>query len=192
MVSFPYKAMNKGLTKKRLRNILLNRIKKQTKQERQEKSKLIEQKLFKLEEFIRAKRIMFYLALDGEVSTENMINKARELGKEIYVPFCDTKEKTLKPCALNNNSLLKEGPYRILEPQTKNPLTIDKLDLVVVPALAFDKDGNRLGRGKGYYDRFLKKVPKHTQSIGLAFDFQILPTLNTEQNDVPVNKVLSA
>jgi len=57
---------------------------------------------------------------------------------------------------------------------------------------AFDRNGNRLGRGKGYYDRLLKKLPDRINSIGLAFDFQVLPELPLEENDVPVDKVLSA
>ncbi|MCX5706588.1 MAG: 5-formyltetrahydrofolate cyclo-ligase, partial [Candidatus Omnitrophica bacterium] len=60
------------------------------------------------------------------------------------------------------------------------------------PGLAFDKKGNRLGRGKGYYDRFLKKIPKDTPSIGLAFDLQILPSVPTSSHDVSVSKVLFA
>ena len=184
--------MSQTLTKSQLRNILLSKLKEQTEQQREEKSKLIERELLEQEEFIKAKRIMFYLAFDSEVNTENMINKARELGKQIYVPRCDTKQRVLRPCLLTEGSVLKEGPYHTLEPQTKADLPLEELDLTIVPALAFDKSRNRLGRGKGYYDRFLKMVSTHTRSIGLAFDFQILPTLPVEQNDVPVNKVLSA
>ncbi len=184
--------MSENLTKKQLRNILLERLKKQTEQERKSKSKLIEEKLLKQEEFIKAERVMFYLAFDGEVNTESMINKARGFGKKIYVPVCDTRHKTLRPCILMEDSRLDKGPYQTLEPQTKTDLSVDKLDLVIVPALAFDKNGNRLGRGKGYYDRFLKTVSGRTYSIGLAFDFQILPTLPVEQNDMSVDKVLSA
>ena len=181
----------RGLTKRKLRNILLSRLKEQTEQQRERKSKLIERKLLEQEEFIKAKRIMFYLAFDDEVKTKNMINKARKLGKEIYVPLCDTKEKGLRPCLLKEDSVLEEGPYQTLQPQTKIDLPLDELDMVVVPALAFDKSGNRLGRGKGYYDRFLKRLSPHTHCIGLAFDFQILPTLPVEQNDMSVDKVLS-
>jgi 5-formyltetrahydrofolate cyclo-ligase len=184
--------MSKSLTKRPLRNILLNRLRKQTEKQREGKSKLIEEKLLKQEEFIKAKRIMFYLAFDGEVKTESMIDKARSLGKQIYVPLCDTKEKTLKPCILMKDSILKKGPYQTLEPRAKTNLALEELDLAVVPALAYDKSGNRLGRGKGYYDRFLTRVSGRTHSIGLAFDFQILPTLPVEQNDISVNKVLSA
>jgi len=184
--------MRNNLTKRQLRNILLIRLKEQSEQQRERKSKFIERKLLNQEEFIKAKRIMFYLAFEGEVKTENMINKAKELGKEIYVPLCDTKQKALRPCLLRKDSRLIKGPYQTLQPQTKTGLPLDELDMVIVPALAFDKNGNRLGRGKGYYDRLLKKISHHTSSIGLAFDFQILPTLPIEQNDVPVNKVLSA
>ena len=180
------------MTKSKLRNILLNRLREQSEQQRERKSKQIEKKLLKQEEFIKAKRVMFYLAFDGEVKTESMINKARGLGKQIYVPCCDIENKILKPCILMKNSVLKKGPYQTLEPQNKINIHLKKLDLVIVPALAFDKSGNRIGRGKGYYDRFLKKVLalKRTHSIGLAFDFQILPTLPLEQNDMPVEKVL--
>ena len=184
-------AKGEGLTKRRLRNILLNRLKKHSQRQRKRKSKLIERRLLKQEEFIKAERIMFYLAFDGEVKTEGMIDKARRLGKKIYVPICDTRKKTLNPCLLEEDSKLEIGSYNTLEPKKKAKLPPRKLDLVIVPALAFDKNGNRLGRGKGYYDRLLKKLPGRINSIGLAFDFQVLPELPVEENDVPVDKVLS-
>ena len=180
------------LTKKELRQNILNKLKQQTQQQRDSKSILIENRLFEQEEFVKAKRIMFYLSFDGEVKTENMINKAIDLGKETFVPLCDAKEITLKPCAFGKDTALVEGPYHIREPKTKISISADKLDLVIVPALAFDASGNRLGRGKGYYDRFLRGLATQARSIGLAFDFQILPSLPTDTNDVPVDKVLSA
>lgn len=185
-------AMSNTLTKKELRNILLNRLRKQTQRQRERKSKLIERILLKQEEFIKAERVMFYLAFDGEVKTESMIDKARRLGKQIYVPICDTKKKTLRPCFLEESVALEIGPYNTREPKNKVEFSHRKLDLVIVPALAFDKKGNRLGRGKGYYDRFLKRLSNRTNTIGLAFDFQVLPNLPVEENDVPVDKVLSA
>ncbi len=181
-----------GLTKRQLRNILLGKLRKQTEQQREFKSRLIEKKLLEQEEFIKAEKIMFYLAIDGEVKTESMIDKARSLGKQIYVPLCDREDKTLKPCVLEEDSVLREGPYHTLEPQGMSNLAVEELDLIIVPALAFDRSGNRLGRGKGYYDRFLRGISPHTHSIGLAFDFQVLPALPVEQNDMPVDKVISA
>ncbi|MBU0549349.1 MAG: 5-formyltetrahydrofolate cyclo-ligase [Candidatus Omnitrophica bacterium] len=184
--------MSENLTKAQLRNIVLKRLEKNTKQQRERKSRLIEKKLLKQEEFTKSKRIMFYLAFDGEVKTENMIDKARGLGKEIYVPLCDTERKTLIPCLLEKDSMLEAGPYNTLEPKKKMKFSSKKLDLVVVPALAFDEKGNRLGRGRGYYDRFLKHISSRTNSIGLAFDFQILPSIPVDSGDLPVDKVLFA
>lgn len=180
------------MTKGELRNILLDRLRRQSERQRNRKSRLIEEKLLKQEEFIKAERIMFYLAFDGEVKTQGMIDEARRLGKKIYVPICDAEKKTLAPCSLGKNSTLEFGPYNTLEPKKKTKFPSRKLDLVIVPALAFDKKNNRLGRGKGYYDRFLEKLSDRTKSIGLAFDFQILADLPVEKNDLPVDTVLSA
>lgn len=180
------------LSKKKLRSSLLLRLRKQPHQQQERKSRLIEKKLLRQEEFISSERIMFYLSLGGEVKTQSMIEKSRELGKEIYVPQCDLKKKTLSPYFLEKNSLLEAGPYNTLQPKKKRRFPAEKLDLVIVPAVAFDRRGNRLGRGKGYYDRFLKDLPAGVKSIGLAFDFQILPRLPVQQSDVPVEKILSA
>lgn len=184
--------MKLKLFKKQLRKILLDRLRKQTQQDREYKSKIIEQKLFEQEEFKKSRRIMFYLAFDGEVITENMINMARDLHKQIYVPVCDTENEILKPCFLEKDAVLEKGAYNILEPKNKSNFFSDKLDLVVVPVVGVDKDGNRLGRGKGYYDRFLNSLSYSTFSIGLAFDFQLVSDLPFNQKDIPLNKVLFA
>ena len=180
------------LTKSQLRNILLTRLKEQKEEEFERKVKLIENKLLEQEEFVKAKRIMFYLAFDGEVKTKNMINKARELDKEIYAPICDREEKMLKPGLLSNDSTLVKGPYQAWEPQTTDGLSLEELDLVIVPGVGFDAHNNRLGRGKGYYDRLLKQTAGKVYSMGLAFDFQVLPKLPLDSHDMPVDKVISA
>ena len=71
-------------------------------------------------------------------------------------------------------------------------IIMQNADLVIVPGIGFDHTGNRLGRGKGYYDSFLKGISPHTHSIGLGFDFQVLPTVPVAENDIPVDKVLFA
>jgi 5-formyltetrahydrofolate cyclo-ligase len=92
---------------------------------------------------------------------------------------------------LDDHAKLKLGPYGVHEPVEEKCLRLADLDLIIVPGLAFDKSGNRLGRGKGYYDRFLSKLPSDTQSVGLAFDFQILPFVPTTEHDVSVTRVIS-
>lgn len=180
------------LTKKILRSKILSILRSQSKIKRKEKSQLIKEKLFRLKIFKKAKRIMFYMAYDGEVETEEMIKESLNKGKIVCVPVCDQKRKRIIPCRIEGNTIFKKGPYGIKEPSIKVPLPIKDLDLVIVPGLAFDRKGNRLGRGKGYYDRFLKKISPKTISVGLAFDFQIFNHLPVSTSDVAVDKVLFA
>jgi 5-formyltetrahydrofolate cyclo-ligase len=181
------------LTKNKIRSKILLKLKKQKEEDRSKKSCLIKEKLFKEPIFKKAKRVMFYIAFNGEVETKEMIKGAKNLGKIIAVPACIKNRRSLLPVLLQPHSRLKKGPYGISEPVTSRYIDLKDLDLVIVPGLAFDKKGNRLGRGKGYYDRFLKKITnKETPSIGLAFSMQILPKVPTTSSDVRVTKVLFA
>lgn len=155
------------------------------------KSRLIKSRLFRNRIFRHAKTVMFYMSCGGEVQTESMITDAQKLGKRVVVPVCG-KNGVLRPCLLKDGAALRQGPYGIREPADKKPLDTRSLDLVIVPGVAFDRSGRRLGRGKGYYDRFLHTIPKRIVSIGLAYDFQIMPTVPTTCHDVDVHTVLFA
>ena len=135
---------------------------------------------------------MFYLSYAGEVNTKEMIKKAIKQGKIVAVPVCNRKTKTITPHRIGLKTRLKKGLYGILEPAKRSLLPIETIDLIIVPGIAFDRCGSRLGRGKGYYDRFLKSVPQTTPRIGLAFDFQILPSLLTKPHDLGVDKTIFA
>ncbi|MFH1413325.1 MAG: 5-formyltetrahydrofolate cyclo-ligase [Candidatus Omnitrophota bacterium] len=180
------------LTKQEIRSKILLKLKKQKEENRKRKSDKIKEKLFKIVDFKSAKRVMFYIALDGEVNTEDMIKEAIKLGKVVSIPICRKNRITMRPCRLECTTKLKKGLYGVSEPAVKKYIPSDELGLVVVPGVAFDKKGNRLGRGKGYYDRFLRKLPPYISTIGLAFDFQILPSLPVTAGDVSVNRVLYA
>lgn len=183
---------NIRLTKEQIRSKILLKLKTQKEENRERKSKLIKKKLFKTREFKEAKTIMFYIPLGGEVDTEDMIKEARKLGKIIAAPVCKKNRIALRPCIFKDNARLEKGPYGVYEPQDKRYLCLEDLDLVLVPGVAFDKRGNRLGRGKGYFDRFLKRLPKDTPAIGLAFNLQILPSIPTTTQDVSVKRVIFA
>ena len=142
--------------------------------------------------FKRAKNVMFYIAFRGEVNTEEMISAAKVLGKKVSVPVCERDKIAIRPCHLEEHAHLRRGPYGVREPAEQKCIRLEDLDLVIVPGVAFDKKGNRLGRGKGFYDRFLSRLPKDTPSIGLAYDFQILPSVPAFAHDVGVTKVLFA
>ena len=191
-ISMSMKMNKAALTKQQIRSKILFRLKTQKEEDRNKKSNAIARKLFGLKLFKKAKVVMFYVSFDGEVNTEDMIEKARKLGKIIALPACNARKCMIAPCAYGHSMPLRRGLYGILEPQVKKPMPVEQVDLLIVPGVAFDKKGNRLGRGKGYYDRFLNTLNPDTPRIGLAFDFQILPSLPITSADVPVNRVLFA
>lgn len=183
------------LTKQLLRVKILKKLRTQKEVYRNKKSLLIRERLFGLPEFKHARVILFYLAFDGEVETRGMIKEAIALGKQIALPVIIRKTKALLPFLISNLEIHTEpGPYGIKQPQCPvcKKVPLKRIELAIIPGIAFDKTGSRLGRGKGYYDRFLKRLPKKIPTIGLAFDFQVSKCIPQSSCDIPVKKVLSA
>jgi 5-formyltetrahydrofolate cyclo-ligase len=181
----------KGSLRKKISNLLRN----QKEDERFSKSRIIHKKLCGTPEFRNAKTILFYASFDGEVDTFSMMKQALRLGKKVALPKIVEDRKKMMFCFIEDlENDLAVGSYGILEPTQKCPplLTQGEIDLVIVPGVAFDKKNYRLGRGGGYYDRFLKKLPSETPSFGLAFDFQIVGRLPAHQDfDIPVHRVIA-
>lgn len=181
--------------KQSLREKVFNYFARQKKEERVKKSRKIMNLLFSLPEFARADMVMFYVALGNEVNTRPMIREAFKSGKKVVVPVTKREKKGLLPSLLTDYGReLVKGPYGVYEPARpyQRPVSVEKIDLVIVPGVAFDSAGSRLGRGKGYYDRFLKSLPDRIPTIGLAFEFQVRENLPTLSHDVSVDKVLYA
>ena len=182
--------------KQSLRQKLLDLLKNQKEETRRKKSQIIQKRLFATSQFKAAKTVMFYCSFDGEVETGEMIKQAKDIGKHIAVPVTMKDKKTMIPSLVENlEQDLAVGPYGIPQPKPENQKTVnyDMIDLVVVPGVGFDRANNRLGRGQGYYDRFLQLLPSTTPTIGLAFDFQVVDRLpDLETHDIPVSLVLAA
>lgn len=182
--------------KKKLRSELLKKLRIHKEEDRRSKSLKIAKKLFSLSEFLKAKTVLFYLSFDGEVDTVDMIKKAMRKGKKIAVPVILKKTREMIPSLLEDfDRELGIGPYGVRHPKTEfiRPIPLDTIELVIVPGLAFDEAGNRLGRGMGYYDKFLGQLCETIPKIGLAFDFQIIPDFPPlESHDFSVTKVLFA
>jgi len=157
------------------------------------KSRRIKQKLFTLPEFVRAKTILFYVSTKDEVETKNMIKEALNLGKRVVVPISDVKNKKLILSELKNLDELEPGAFNILEPKKQffRPVSPEDIDLVIVPGVAFDERGNRIGYGMGFYDRFLRSLKKRVPVVGLAYDFQIVDNIPVDDKDVTVDKAVS-
>ena len=181
--------------KQRIRKEIKEQLINQNNARRLRKSLLIKEKFFKLAEFKKAEWVMFYIAKKEEVKTEFMITAALEIGKKIVVPVILMEEKRMIPAEIKDlKTKMTAGPYGVLQPQNGyiREVQREKIELVVVPGIAFDRVGNRLGRGGGYYDRFLSSLDYSVPRVGLAFDFQVLDSLPAFSHDIPVTKVISA
>ncbi len=174
--------------KQKLREIILEKRNSLTKEDILKKSNKIMEKLFSLPEFKKAKKIMFYVSKDNEVFTHNMIKELINK-KKILVPVTDYENKNLIISELKNFSDLEPGYYGVLEPKKIKKVNPKDIDIVIVPGVVFDKKGNRIGYGKGYYDIFLKKTKAF--KIGLAFDFQVVEEIKKEEFDVAIDIIVT-
>jgi 5-formyltetrahydrofolate cyclo-ligase len=157
-----------------------------------EKSSRIKKRVFEMELFRDAQTILFYVSYGNEVYTHNMIKESIEMGKTVVVPKSVTKEYTLILSRLTNWNDLKVGAYTILEPKKEsiNEVDIGSIDLIIIPGVVFDESGNRIGHGKGYYDRLLNDS-RNIPSVGLAFEFQIVENIKSEQHDEKIDIVIT-
>jgi 5-formyltetrahydrofolate cyclo-ligase len=181
-------------TKQELRKSILDIIKTQKEDDAFRKSRVILDKFLALPVFVTAQTILFYASFKGEVDTFAIMDKAIELKKRVALPLVRKETEEIIPMLIRSTRELHRGAYGILEPAFSPDRTVDvrALDLIVVPGLAFDRKNNRLGRGAGYYDRFLSRLPDTTPKIGLAYDFQVVDAIpGLLPHDRPVSQVLT-
>lgn len=181
--------------KKALRKDLIAQRKALTPDEVYKKSKFITDKVLALEEFNQAKAVMLYYAYQNEVLTEDLINHCLSCGKTVSLPVMKDNPDRIEAYIINRKEdCRKKEKYVILEPdpETCKQQAIQDIDLIIVPGVAFDKSGNRLGFGKGYYDKFLINKSEKTTSIGICYEFQMLDSLPITSHDVCVDRVLTA
>lgn len=175
--------LRRRITKKR--NIL-------SKSEVLEKSSRIKKRIFEMDYFRDAQTILFYVSYGNEVYTHDMIKESIEMGKTIVVPKSVTKDYSLILSRLTNWNDLEVGAYNILEPKKESIKGVDigSIDLIIVPGVVFDESGNRVGHGKGYYDRLLSDS-RNIPSMGLAFEFQIVENIKSEQHDEKIDIIIT-
>ncbi len=185
--------MNTESEKWILRQQLLSQLKGQDSVVRQNKSKSVLEQLKKLPDFVSSKSIMFYISLSEEVDTLPLLKETIKSGRTVTIPYINKVSNSLISVSISDpDNDLTPGSYGIMEPKAHlvRQYDVNLLDLVFVPGLAFDREGHRLGRGKGYYDRFLKTLPSYVKRIGLAFDFQILDIIPVNQHDERLDQVI--
>lgn len=183
-----------GDEKQRLRKEALARRDKLTTALRVIRSADILQKLFELEAVRSATWIHFYVSCGGEVETTGMIAHALSRGIRVTVPKMDSASKRLILSELKDPVReLSPGPKGIPEPKPEafRPVDISLMELFVVPGVAFDERGNRLGQGAGYYDRLLTPVAGRVPIIGLAFELQLVNKIPVGDHDVKVDWIVT-
>ncbi len=136
-----------------------------------------------------ASSIYGYLPYNQEVRTVPMLQQALRDGKRVAVPKCYGDE--MRFIWMTDLSKVEKGYAGIPEPVEDGPVADDKTALVLMPGLAFDPQGHRIGYGGGFYDKFLAQEPSHP-TLALCYAFQLLPELETEEFDIPVDTVLWA
>ncbi|MBT3465202.1 5-formyltetrahydrofolate cyclo-ligase, partial [archaeon] len=151
-------------------------------------SKKINSNLKILKEYVNANSILFYVSFGNEVDTHELIKKAILDGKKVYVPKMNGED--IEVHLLKDFSTLKENKLGILEPNGSEAIkSIDEINIIIIPGVAFDKKGNRIGFGKSNYDRFLKNI--EVKKIGLAYDFQVVENIEIEEHDIPIDILIT-
>lgn len=155
-----------------------------------QKSKKIAELLFSTKEFQNAKTIMAFIPVLNEPETKGIIEEAWKQGKTVCVPATDFAEKKITPIQITCFSELEEKKFGLLEPKNlEKKVPESNIDLVIVPGVAFDASGNRLGYGGGFFDIFLKK--NNCNSIGICLEQHIEEKLPAEAHDRKVKKIVT-
>lgn len=177
------------MDKTELRREIRARKRAMTEAEIEERSAKLARLFFASEAYQNAKTIYGYLPYNQEVRTVPMLERALKDGKKVAVPKVYGDE--MKFLYLDDLNAVAKGYAGIPEPIADEPVAHDETALVLMPGLAFDPQGHRIGYGGGFYDKFLAAEPNHP-TLALCYEFQMLPKLDVEDHDIPVDTVLRA
>lgn len=182
--------------KKALRKEILTKRKNLDTAEKENMDKKILDRFFESKYYKEAKKIFIYISYDSEIDTIKIIDKAFKDGKKIYVPRTEFESRLMDAVEITSFDNLIKSSYGILEPSINTPyINPNELDLIVVPGVAFDKKGGRMGYGAGFYDRYFKKINKDNieriTKLALAYDFQVLEEVPMSAQDVPVDYIIT-
>ena len=177
------------MDKKELRRSIREKKRAMTEAEIVERSEKLAQLFYASDAYQKAKTVYGYMPYNQEVRTVPMLEQALKDGKRVAVPKCYGDE--MKFIYLDDLAKVEKGYANIPEPIADGPVADDTTALVLMPGLAFDPQGHRIGYGGGFYDKFLAAEPNHP-TLALCYEFQMLPSLETEEHDIPVDYVLWA
>jgi 5-formyltetrahydrofolate cyclo-ligase len=170
--------------KNQVRELLVQKRRIMLAAERAELSQMVLEQLERMQCFCDAKTILLYYPVQNEVDVLPLVKRYKK-EKTILFPVSHRRGMTVHPYA--GNEMMHRGKFGIPEPTT--PAYEGKIDLIIVPGVAFDRKGCRLGRGGGYYDRFLKKQT-HATLVGVGYDFQLIDEVPAARHDQCVHRII--
>lgn len=176
------------MEKQELRKEIRSRKRQFTSQELREQSFPVVMRLLSHPRIKTAKTVMLYYSLPDEVDTHTLVDSLLVSGKQILLPRV-TGEGTMELRRYTGPADLALGAYNIMEPTGELFVDYASINLAVIPGVAFDREGNRMGRGKGYYDRLLPKL-RSTYKIGICLPFQLVEQIPTDEHDVKMDEVI--
>lgn len=178
--------------KKILRNKILSIRDSLNRNEKEIMDNEIFNKLKNTELYKNARNIFIYISFSNEINTINIIKKALEDKKDVFIPKIYKTNKSMKAIKLNSFDDLKKNSMGILEPiDDSKYIEKENIDLIVVPGVVFDKDCNRIGYGGGYYDRYLKDIAYKNNKVVLAYDLQVIDKIESEEHDIKVDYIIT-
>lgn len=154
-------------------------------------------KITQLEVYQKSKTVMLYMNYRNEVPTGEIISEVVLSSKRLILPLTDNNFNIVPYEIISQNRRITDSLRRstlgIFEPNPELCTIIDpsRIDLVIIPGVAFDKSGNRMGYGKGCYDKFLPLLNKHAYKLALAYDFQVLDSIPTDTTDIKMDYILT-
>ena len=180
------------LDKAAVRKMMIRRRNDLTLNEVDSLSAKIEENLFSCKDFLNRDYVLYYLSFGKEVRTDSMIEHSLRLGKAVYVPRIIKNKNKVEVCEIKNlKTSFEINDFGIREPLGVPAASSTKIDAIVVPGVAFDCSGGRIGFGGGYYDKLFVELLGNSLCLGLAYDFQLVGSLYQDIWDKKVQKVFT-
>jgi 5-formyltetrahydrofolate cyclo-ligase len=183
-----------GTVKIQIREDIANMFSGLTDGDLSKKVRAIENRLFEFANFLEAKIALLYMSGDNEVQTKNIIKRAYNYNKIVVLPTFDPRTFEMELMKVDNiDQELIPGPRGVPEPDAARCkiVPIDRIDIAIIPGIAFDEKGGRVGTGRGYYDRLIPKLAITTRKVALTLEEQILPQVPMESHDKHVDIIIT-
>ena len=181
-------------TKADIRNEMAKTINELPVETVKEKTREIEDRLFEFANFMESKIALLYVSSDSEVDSERILQRSFDHNKIVVLPIVDAEKPDFNLYKIDDITKdLKTGPSGMLQPDPERCriVPLECIDIAIIPGIAFDEKGGRIGPGNGYYDRLIPKLPITTRKVALAFDNQVLAQVPTDSHDKHVDIIIT-